>query len=144
MTNHETAILEYLAKHQSLKVAEICRLTKLGEHTVKRAIQPLFKQGILARASNWSYSLNDEPKQEESEAYLRKAKLATELESKRFWLRASQVWLEAMILARYEETRQEVKDHRDHCSRMGSFCCGSYSGINSGTVRDSNLGDVFP
>lgn len=142
MINHESKILELITRNGPLKVRDLCKLTGLHETSVKRFIKPLFTKGLLKRASDWSYSINTDPLPVESERYSQKAKQAAELESKGFWLRASHVWREAMLVAKFDASRNEAKENCDRCSVRGSLNCGSYGGLDTGRIGESLLSEV--
>ena len=139
MVNHESKILELITRKGPLKVRELCKLTGLNETTVKRLIKPLFTKGALNRASDWSYSINTAPLPVESEKNLSLAKQAAELEAKGFWLRASQVWREAMLAAKFEASRNEAKENCDRCAVKGSLNCGSYGGLDTGRIISASV-----
>lgn len=139
MINHESKILELIARNGPLKVRELCKLTGLHETSVKRFIKPLFTRGNLKRSSDWSYSINTAPLPVESEKYTHLAKQATELESKGFWLRATQVWREAMLVAKFDSSRNEAKENCDRCAVRGSFNCGSYGGLDTGRIISASV-----
>ncbi|TPE15878.1 PerC family transcriptional regulator [Pantoea vagans] len=139
MINHESTILELIARNGPLKVRELCQLTGLHETSVKRFIKPLFTRGNLKCSSDWSYSINTAPLPVESEKYTHLAKQATELESKGFWLRATQVWRQAMLVAKFDASRNEAKENCDRCAVRGSFNCGSYGGLDTGRIGESFL-----
>lgn len=141
MVNHESTILELIARNGPLKVRELCKLTGLHETSVKRFIKPLFTRGNLKRSSDWSYSINTAPLPAESERYTHLAKQATELESKGFWLRATQVWRQAMLVAKFDASRNEAKENCDRCAVRGSFNCGSYGGLDTGRIGESFLSE---
>ncbi|MEN4712084.1 PerC family transcriptional regulator [Pantoea agglomerans] len=139
MINHESKILELITRNGPLKVRELCKLTGLHETSVKRFIKPLFTKGLLKRASDWSYSINTDPMPVESERYSHKAKQASELESKGFWLRAAQVWREAMLVAKFDASRNEAKENCDRCAVKGSLNCGSYGGLDTGRIISASV-----
>ncbi len=139
MINHESTILELIARNGPLKVRELCQLTGLHETSVKRFIKPLFTRGNLKRSSDWSYSINTAPLPVESEKYTHLAKQATELESKGFWLRATQVWRQAMLVAKFDASRNEAKENCDRCAVRGSFNCGSYGGLDTGRIISASV-----
>lgn len=141
MVNHESTILELIARNGPLKVRELCKLTGLHETSVKRFIKPLFTRGNLKRSSDWSYSINTAPLPVESEKYTHLSNQASELESKEFWLRATQVWREAMLVAKFDASRNEAKENCDRCAVRGSFNCGSYGGLDTGRIGESFLGE---
>jgi len=141
MINHESTILELIARNGPLKVRELCKLTGLHETSVKRFIKPLFTRGNLKRSSDWSYSINTAPLPVESEKYTYLTKQATELESKGFWLRAARVWREAMLVAKFDASRNEAKENCDRCAVRGSFNCGSYGGLDTGRIGESFLSE---
>lgn len=141
MINHESKILELITRNGPLKVRELCKLTGLHETSVKRFIKPLFTRGTLKRASDWSYSINTAPLPVESEKYTHLAMQAIELEAKGFWLRAAQVWREAMLVARFDASRNEAKENCDRCTARGSFNCGSYGGLDTGRIGESFLSE---
>lgn len=141
MVNHESTILELIARNGPLKVRELCKLTGLHETSAKRFIKPLFTRGNLKRSTDWSYSINTAPLPVESEKYTHLAKQATELESKGFWLRAAQVWREAMLVAKFDASRNEAKENCDRCAVRGSFNCGSYGGLDTGRIGESFLSE---
>lgn len=141
MLNHESKILELIAHNGPLKVRELCKLTGLHETSVKRFIKPLFTRGNLKHSSDWSYSINTAPLPVESEKYTHLAMQATELESKGFWLRATQVWREAMLVAKFDASRNEAKENCDRCAVRGSFNCGSYGGLDTGRIGESFLSE---
>lgn len=141
MINHESTILELIARNGPLKVRELCKLTGLHETSVKRFIKPLFTRGNLKRSSDWSYSINTAPLPVESEKYTHLAKQATELESKGFWLRATQVWRQAMLVAKFDASRNEAKENCDRFAVRGSFNCGSYGGLDTGRIGESFLSE---
>ncbi|MBZ6397233.1 MULTISPECIES: PerC family transcriptional regulator [Pantoea] len=139
MVNHESKILELITRRGPLKVRDICKLTDLHETSVKRFIKPLFTRGVLKRASDWSYSINTTPLPEESEKHLHLATQAAELEAKGFWLRAAQVWREAMLVAKFEASRNEAKENCDRCAAKGSLNCGSYGGLDTGRIISASV-----
>ncbi|WP_418162839.1 PerC family transcriptional regulator [Pantoea vagans] len=139
MVDHELTILELIARNGPLKVRELCKLTGLHETSVKRFIKPLFTRGNLKRSSDWSYSINTAPLPVESEKYTHLAKQATELESKGLWLRAAQVWREAMLVAKFDASRNEVKENCDRCAMKGSLNCGSYGGLDTGRIISASV-----
>lgn len=139
MINHESKILELITRNGPLKVRELCKLTGLHETSVKRFIKPLFTRGTLKRASDWSYSINTDPLPVESEKFARLAKQASELEAKGFWLRAAQVWREAMMVAKFDASRNEAKENCDHCAVKGSLNCGSYGGLDTGRIISASV-----
>lgn len=141
MINHESKVLELITRKGPLKVRELCMLTGLHETTMKRVIKPLFTKGVLTRASDWSYSINNAPLPEESEKHRHLATQAAELEAKGFWLRAAQVWREAMLVAKFEATRNEAKENCDRCAARGSLNCGSYGGLDTGRTGESFLSE---
>lgn len=141
MVKHESTILDLIASNGPLKVRELCKLTGLHETSVKRFIKPLFTRGNLKRSSDWSYSINTAPLPVESEKYTHLAKQATELESKGFWLRATQVWRQAMLVAKFDASRNEAKENCDRCAVRGSFNCGSYGGLDTGRIGESFLSE---
>jgi len=142
MINYESKILELITRNGPLKVRELCKLTGLNETSVKRFIKPLFTKGLLKRSSDWSYSINTGPLPVESEKFSHKAKQAAELESKGFWLRAAQVWREAMLVARFDASRNEAKENCDRCAVRGALNCGSYGGLDTGRIGESFLSEV--
>lgn len=139
MINHESTILELIASNGPLKVRELCKLTGLHETSLKRFIKPLFTKGLLKRASDWSYSINTDPLPVESEKFARLAKQASELEAKGFWLRAAQVWREAMMVAKFDVSRNEAKENCDRCAVKGSLNCGSYGGLDTGRIISASV-----
>ena len=141
MINHESKILELITRNGPLKVRQLCKLTGLHETSVRHFIKPLFAKGLLKRASDWSYSINTGPLPVESEKFSHKAKLAAELESKGFWLRAARVWREAMLVAKFDASRNEAKENCDRCAAEGSLNCGSYGGIDTGRIGESFLSE---
>lgn len=141
MINHESKVLELITRKGPLKVRELCMLTGLHETTMKRVIKPLFTKGVLKRANDWSYSINNAPLPEESEKHRHLATQAAELEAKGFWLRAAQVWREAMLVAKFEATRNEAKENCDRCAARGSLNCGSYGGLDTGRIGESFLSE---
>ncbi|MDH2066870.1 hypothetical protein [Pantoea sp. GD03673] len=141
MINHELKILDLITRNGPLKVRDLCKLTGLHETSVKRVIKPLFIRGNLRRSSDWSYSINTVPSPTESEKYSHLAKQATELESKGFWLRAAQVWREAVLVGRFDASRNEAKENCDRCAVRGSLNCGSYSGLDTGRIGESFLSE---
>lgn len=141
MINHESKILELITRNGPLKVRELCKLTGLHETSVKRFIKPLFTRGNLKRSSDWSYSINTVPLPVESEKFSKMAKQASELEAKGFWLRAAQVWREAMLVAKFDASRNEAKENCDRCAARGSLNCGSYGGLDTGRIGESFLSE---
>lgn len=139
MINLESKILELITRNGPLKVRELCKLTGLHKTSVKRFIKPLFTRGLLKRASDWSYSINTDPLPVESEKYSYMAKQASELEAKGFWLRAAQVWREAMLVARFDVSRNEAKENCDRCALKGSLNCGSYGGLDTGRIISASV-----
>lgn len=139
MINHESKILELITRNGPLKVRELCKLMGLHETSVKRFIKPLFTKGLLKRASDWSYSINTDPLPVESEKFARLAKKASELEAKGFWLRAAQVWREAMMVAKFDASRNVAKENCDRCAVKGSFNCGSYGGLDTGRIISASV-----
>lgn len=139
MINHESKILELITRNGPLKVRELCKLMGLHETSVKRFIKPLFTKGLLKRASDWSYSINTDPLPVESEKFARLAKQASELETKGFWLRAAQVWREAMLVAKFDASRNEAKENCDRCAAEGSMNCGSYGGLDTGRIISASV-----
>lgn len=139
MLNHESKILELIARNGPLKVRELCKLTGLHETSVKRFIKPLFTRGNLKRSSDWSYSINTAPLPVESEKYTHLVKQATELESKGFWLRATQVWCQAMLVARFDASRNAAKENCDRCAVKGSLNCGNYGGLDTGRIISASV-----
>ncbi|MBE5251601.1 PerC family transcriptional regulator [Mixta mediterraneensis] len=139
MVNHESKILELITRNGLLKVRELCKRTGLHETSVKRFIKPLFTKGLLKRASDWSYSINTDPLPVESEKFARLAKQASELEAKGFWLRAAQVWREAMLVAKFDASRNEAKENCDRCVVKGSLNCGSYGGLDTGRIISASV-----
>lgn len=139
MINHESKVLELITRKGPLKVRELCMLTGLHETTMKRVIKPLFTKGVLKRASDWSYSINNAPLPEESEKHRHLATQAAELEAKGFWLRAAQVWREAILVARFDASRNEDKENCDRCAVKGSINCGSYGGLDTGRIISASV-----
>ncbi|MFV9668304.1 winged helix-turn-helix transcriptional regulator [Pantoea sp. KXB25] len=139
MINYESKILELITRNGPLKVRELCKLTDLNETSVKRFIKPLFTKGLLKRASDWSYSINTDPLPVESEKYSRMARQAAELESKEFWLRAARVWREAMLVAKFDASRNAAKESCDRCAVKGSLNCGSYGGLDTGRIISASV-----
>lgn len=139
MINYESKILELITRNGPLKVRELCKLTGLYETSVKRFIKPLFSKGLLKRASDWSYSINTDPLPVESDKYSRMARQAAELESKGFWLRAAQVWREAMLVARFDASRNAAKENCDRCAVKGSLNCGNYGGLDTGRIISASV-----
>lgn len=139
MINYESRILELITRNGPLKVRQLCKLTGLHETSVKRFIKPLFTKGLLKRASDWSYSINTGPVPVESEKYSRMVQQATELESKRFWLRAARVWREAMLVARFDASRNAAKENCDRCAVKGSLNCGNYGGLVTGRIISASV-----
>lgn len=139
MINHESKILELITRNGPLKVRELCKLTGLHETSVKRFIKPLFNKGLLKRASDWSYSINTDSLPVESDKYSRMARQAAELESKGFWLRAAQVWREAMLVARFDASRNAAKENSDRCAVKGSLNCGNYGGLDTGRIISASV-----
>ncbi|KDA93354.1 PerC family transcriptional regulator [Pantoea agglomerans] len=144
MINYELKVLKLITRRGPLKVCELCMLIGLHEIAMKRVIKPLLTRGILKRASDWRYSINSELVMEEGEQYRQRVQQATALEAKGFWLRAVQVWREAMLVARLDASRSEAKENCDRCAINGSRNNGSYSGIDTGRIPENTLREDRP
>lgn len=139
MVNNELKVLKLITRRGPLKVRELCMLTGLHETTIKRVIKPLLTRGVLKLVSDWRYSINSEMVIEESEQYRQHVKQATALEAKGFWLRAVQVWRQAMLVARLDASRSEAKENCDRCAINGARNYVSYSGIETGRIPENTL-----
>lgn len=135
-------ILNCLREHGSMTITKISAKTGLSNAAVRYSVTSLYEQHVLSRNKNYTYSLTPYERPSENAGYLEAVKTATELQARGLWQRASHNWLRAMVLAKFDDNRQNAKVSRDKCMSRAKMRCGHYGGIASGKVSDAGLWEL--